>query len=345
MASALASGTNPDVMEMGNTRLPPYVAMGALASLEPFLKSSPLAREITQAQWEVSGGLHDGQRYAVPFIQATRPLFYNRAIFREAGLDPDVSPSTWEQWLEAASKTHNPRRGISGLSIGGNDNIPLPFLWFGPLLWQAGGQVLTPDNRKAAFNSKEGVEALSFLVELVEYAQPGFLGMRNADADQLFYQGRAATTTMPSNSLIRIPAQYPKLDFGIGLTQRKQKATSAGMDSLVMFSTAKDKQAAWKVIEWLTGARAQAAIAKVSGFTPVLESLVTSPEFAGDKRWSVVFETMQYMRALPMLPVWARIQPRMGEEIHYALAGKKTPQEALDAAAEFANAQLETAGK
>ncbi|WP_324715847.1 ABC transporter substrate-binding protein [Carboxydochorda subterranea] len=346
LATAVASGTNPDVMQMGNVRIAPLIDMGVLEDLTPYVMGSDLSKDVTRRQWEVSGGLRDGHYYAIPFIQATRPFFWNRALYKEAGLDPDRGPRTWDDWLQMASKTHDPRRGRSGVAMGANDNMQLSFLWFPQLLWSAGGEIFSADGKQAAFASEAGVQAARFMVDLSKFAQPGFLGMMTPEANELFYQGRAATTVLPSSNVVAIPKTYPDLDFGMAPPPvKKQPAALAGMDSLVMFKSAKDKKAAWDVVAYLSGAESQRMLGELFGFTPVRSSLVRSRPFADDPRWQAAFAVLEYVKALPMTAAWARIRPRLGEELHYALAGQKTPEKALQDAAGFAAETLRQSGK
>lgn len=340
IATAVAGNQAPDIMEMGNVRIAPFVEMGALEDLSRYVQSWDKRDDIPETAWVNSGGHINGVDYAIPYVLATRPLFYNRDIFANSGLDPDNGPGTWDEWIAAAEKTHNPGRGISGVAIGGNDNMTLAYLWLPQLIWQNGGDVFSPDQTHAVFNRPEGVEALEFLVSLSKFAQRGFLGMMGGDADQMFFQGRAATKTMGSTNVVSIPQLYPNLDFQmVAPPKKKQRATLAGENSLVMFKQSQQKDAAWKLIDFLVSQENQVRLALTFGYTPALATAMSDPRLDGPS-WRAAFGSAAVAYGPPTTTEWARVRPRLGEEIHYALRGQKTAQQALDDAARFADQVL-----
>ncbi|MEV4353811.1 extracellular solute-binding protein [Nonomuraea sp. NPDC049625] len=106
----------------------------------------------------------DGKVYGVPNVHYGVGLVYNRALFTKAGLDPDTPPKTWAEVREAAKKIGALGAGYVGYGeySGGNTGG-----WhFTQAIYGRGGSILTPDNKKAAFNSPEGKAVLQNLHDM-----------------------------------------------------------------------------------------------------------------------------------------------------------------------------------
>lgn len=131
--------------------------------------------------WDI--GTSGGNQYGVPLDNPMLGVYYNKDIFRKAGLDPENPPATMEEFVaacEAIKATGNYafHPGAYG--------APRWYrrMWYA-LLWQNGGQLL--NNNRAAFNTRAGVEALEYLVSIREdgYNEPGTNGAAQFGAGEL----------------------------------------------------------------------------------------------------------------------------------------------------------------
>ncbi|MFI7022732.1 ABC transporter substrate-binding protein [Micromonospora sp. NPDC049900] len=106
----------------------------------------------------------DGRLYAVPVKNYSMGLVYNKALFQQAGLDVNNPPKTWSEVREAAKKISALGKGIAGYAEYSAGNTGG---WhFTALLYSQGGQVLTEDGGKAAFNSPQGRQVLQNLKDM-----------------------------------------------------------------------------------------------------------------------------------------------------------------------------------
>ena len=96
--AALASGTQPDLCELGSTWLPRFSYEGVLMDM------THVYEEIGDdyLMWESTRW--DGKVYGLPWVQGSRVLFWNRDLFSRAGMDPNTPPTTWDELLSAARK-------------------------------------------------------------------------------------------------------------------------------------------------------------------------------------------------------------------------------------------------
>ena len=103
----------------------------------------------------------DGKVYAAPIYHTVTTTLYNKKLLEKAGITEP--PATWDEIRAAAPKLK--QAGATTLDYSASNEASLNMSFY-PLLWQAGGKVFDDSGKKAAFNSTEGVEALTFLTDL-----------------------------------------------------------------------------------------------------------------------------------------------------------------------------------
>lgn len=112
-AAQLAGGTLPDVYEIPLTDAKTLIENGQLADIEAQFKALPYAADFNETLLQAGMG-QDGKVYAIPAKSIYGvALHYNRALFTQAGLDPDNPPTTWDQVREYA-KTIKDATGVAG---------------------------------------------------------------------------------------------------------------------------------------------------------------------------------------------------------------------------------------
>ncbi|GAA1896722.1 extracellular solute-binding protein [Streptomyces sodiiphilus] len=156
VAGLVRAGQSPDIAQLGS-----YADFAAAGQLYPVseLLSIPVQADFVPAL-AVAGEVRRVQ-YGMPFAASTRLLFYNKALFEDAGLDPKAPPETWEELAEAAA----------ALKAAG---VPVPYaLPLGPeeahgeaLMWMlSGGGGLTDGSGSYVIDSPENVATFTWLRE------------------------------------------------------------------------------------------------------------------------------------------------------------------------------------
>lgn len=139
----------------------------------------------TKNVWD--SGVFQGKRYLVPLDSHMFGLWYNKDLFRQAGLDPDRPPETRDEFERAAEaiKTRTGRLAFHPAE----DALPRKIRRAWEIFfWGQGGSLLTPDGRRAAFNEDRGLRALDYLAGIVQrrgWNQPGTDGFKQFAAGQL----------------------------------------------------------------------------------------------------------------------------------------------------------------
>jgi len=175
----------------------------------------------------------NGRVYGLPVSGYSLGLMYNRTMFKQAGLDPDKPPTTWEQLREYAIKLTNVKKGVAGFAAcskaaqGGWHFTAMVYSYGGDLLKQVGGKWM------ADFSNPKSVAALDFLREMRwddETLTKQQL-LEDKDLLQLLASGRLAMAIMAGDKLRNLKEQYQvdMNEFGMGpLPQAGGNATLAG---------------------------------------------------------------------------------------------------------------------
>jgi raffinose/stachyose/melibiose transport system substrate-binding protein len=141
----------------------------------------------------------DGRVYGVPFDMGMTGIWYNKALFEEAGLDPDSPPATWTEFLEAVQTLKD--AGITPVALGEADTWTGHF-WFGNLALRIGGaQAFVDASEQRSFDNPAFVQAGQTLADFVamEPFQEGFLQAVYGEAEgqaALVGSGEAAMELM-----------------------------------------------------------------------------------------------------------------------------------------------------
>jgi multiple sugar transport system substrate-binding protein len=214
VAASAPAGVGPDVVTLFYGWVPSWVDAGYLLPLpEEVYTADEIAEQfspmVPQSQFE-------GNYWAVPTAVRTLALFWNKDLFAEAGLDPEVPPSTIDELLDFAIQlTQYDDAGnilIEGypVSMPGQDHH-----WFREVLVrQFGGQPYSDDNRTVMYNSPEGCEAFQYLVQFETEYNTGSNDLFE-DGTNAFLQGKAAMHIDGSFRVGSIAANAPDLNYGV----------------------------------------------------------------------------------------------------------------------------------
>ncbi|MBL0385068.1 extracellular solute-binding protein [Tumebacillus sp. ITR2] len=329
LITAAASDAGPDVTTDGGRWTTELAVMGALEPLDDFLNDT-YKKDFVDAAWETTQW--KGRTWGIPQGFTTTALFYRTDWLQQAGYDHP--PKNWAEFEDLAKKmTHNHHYGFA---LVGDNSMDTTMFWT-PFLWQNGGELLSKDLKKATFNSYAGIQALQFYVDLYrkDHAAPdSALSTKRNDANKLFTNGIAGMTTTGPWFFSEIKRDKPDLPFAVApYPVGKQAATLATTDHIVMLKSAKNKQACWKWIDFVTNPQNSQAWNQTIGFIPYRKSGLAALANTSDPNFKVLLNEVQNAHAYPTLPDWPQIDDEIANAVQTALAGKKAPKEALDDAA------------
>ncbi|MBE3564083.1 MAG: ABC transporter substrate-binding protein [Hydrogenibacillus schlegelii] len=289
----------------------------------------------------------DGKLYSMPFNTSNPILYYNKNLFREAGLDPDKPPRTFEEVAAAAKKlTKDGRYGASFAIYG----------WFMEQFFANQGALLVNNGNgrdalatESLLNGDAGVKTLTWWKGMIDDGSMLNLGRKTSDTQQAFAAGKVAMT-LDSTAALRgiLQGVGDKFEVGTGFLPRPADAKDGGVivggASLWMLKDKpeEEKRAAWEFIKFVVSPKMQALWHVNTGYFPVTkaaydeaivrENMQKYPQFktAIDQLHATKLSRATQGAVIGVFPEARQITERAMEE---ALSGKKPIQEALDQAA------------
>ena len=280
----------------------------------------------------------NGHVYGILYTITCNIFFYRTDLLAAANLQV---PTTWDEYVAAAQKLTT--KDVWGAPVVAQ-NSDEPVVTFLGYLYQAGGDVLDKDG-KVIINQKPGVEALTFLVDLVQkykVAPPGAANMNTVDVTNLFKEGKMAMAPNWTYMYAIADAKDSKVAGKFAMTTvpgKVNKAVPIGGWILSISKFSKDPDAAYKFIHFMTDTARQKVAAIQFGNTPFRYSTSKDPEVSKLPYVPPMIKALE--TAVPRMknPAWAKIATIIGAELSAAVSGSVTPQAAMDdAAAKIAEA-------
>lgn len=324
-----------------------------IASFRHFFE--PLEEYLAVKDWRdfFSAGIDpvtfDGHIMMLPRYFDARLLYYNTEMFQKAGLSRP--PTNWQELVDFGQKLTDAPKQYGYVTCGRGDPV---LRCYSDFLWQAGGEFLDTD-MKPIFNNPAGVEALQFMVDLIhkyKIVPPGTPSFGWEDMTNMFTQGRVAINyewpgllevyNDPEKSRI-----VGKFAFAAIPGYRTNKTTAVCHGSAIN-RYSKKKRLAWEFISWLNSTKTLVEEYKFRGIIPSRRSALKQilAEAKGEElaRMQAYLKTVEEGGAWPKIPEWSQISKVIWDELTKALIKEKTPEQALDYAAEKTEEILEEAG-
>ncbi len=278
-----------------------------------------------------------GKTWGIPFQRSTIVMFYNKDAFREAGLDPNNPPQTWQQQVQYAQKLT--RRDAAGNVTQWGLQIPssgFPYWLFQALAIENGVNLMNSAGTQTYYDKPEVVAALQYWVDLVKKYKvhpEGIVEWGTTPKD--FFERKVAMMWTTTGNLTNVKANA-KFDFGVAmLPSNKQRGSPTGGGNFYIFkkSTPAQREAAFKFIKWVTTPERAAQWGIDTGYvavrpdaweTPVMKKYVA--EFAPA---AVARDQLPYAKAELSTHDNQRVTKALNDGLQAALTGTKTPADAM----------------
>lgn len=272
--------------------------------------------------WEYNK--YRGKIASLPFNNSTPVLYYNKDLLKQAGLDPNRPPATWEEMVQAAQKAIP--SGGWGVVM---DN---PDWSLKALILQSGGRIMNDDSSAPAFNSPEGVEAMRFVKRLVdEKLMPVWLHNRARDQ---FKSGRAVFMYGTTGAVGDV-MDAVRFEWGTAfLPANRRYGVTVGGAALALFpSTPEKERATWTFLRWLLTPDNVVRWSIGTGYVPVRKSVATSStlqEFFRQKpQYRAGYEQLVYAQTYQHFWEMGAMDNFLREAMEKVERGVATPEAAL----------------
>ncbi|TQS86911.1 sugar ABC transporter substrate-binding protein, partial [Arthrobacter sp. TS-15] len=269
--TALQGGGLPDVGGVGAAMLAGFAAQNALEPLDSRLGKSSLNGKLNEdmvKSLKAAGG-RDDTLYSIPTSANNGVLYYRTDLFKQAGLD---EPTTWDNFYEAADKLTDKGKNEFGYTIrGGAGSIAQALdAMYGQSgitsFWDSG-------NEKTTVNDPKNVAALEKYVGLFKKVTPA--ADLNNDFTKMVAQWDSGTIGMLNHNLGSYQDHVKALgvDKFRGIPQPvgpggKRVQVSNPVDGLGLFKSSKNKDAAWKFIDFATSKAENSKFNEAAGQVP-----------------------------------------------------------------------------
>lgn len=341
--TAIQGGGLPDVGGVGTAVLAEVAVQGALEPLDSRLKSSSLNGKLSQNLLDVSKSAGGGDTlYQIPTSANNGTLWYRTDLFKAAGLD---APTTWSKFYAAADKLTDKAKNKFGFTIRGGEGSIAPAL---DAVYGQTGITSFWNGDKTTVNDPKNVAALAKYVGLFKKDTPS--ADLNNDFTKMVAQWDSGTIGMLSHNLGSYQDHLKALGAdkfkGIPnptLDDGTRVQISNPVDGLSLFKSSKNKEAAWKFIEFAVSAAENSKYNESAGQVPantdaagaawIQKSEPTELAAAALNGASTKIVQLPYY-----LPDWNTISKADNEpNFQKLLLGKMTAKEFLDTLADQLN--------
>ena len=278
-----------------------------------------------------------GKTWGVPFQRSTIVLYWNKELFKEAGLDPENGPRNWDEMVAFAKKLT--RTDASGNVTQWGVKIPssgFPYWLFQGLTTPNGAILMNEAGNQTFYDKPEVVEALQYWVDLSakhKVMPAGVIEWGTTPKD--FFEKKAAMiwTTTGNLTNIRANAGFP---FGVAmLPEKKRRGSPTGGGNFYVFknTSPEEKAASMKFIRWATSPQRAAQWSIATGYVAVSPAAWDTPEmkkYAQEVPQALVArDQLEFSVAELSTHENQRVTKALNDGLQAALTGAKQPEQAM----------------
>jgi multiple sugar transport system substrate-binding protein len=323
LLTAYVGDATPDLAQVGNTWIPEFAALGALEPLDQWVDRSSVVDSSGYF-----GGIWDTNvigdtLFGVPWYVDTRVIFYRTDILAHAGYRE--MPTTWAEWykaMEAVKRQAGPDR--YAIFLPSNE-------WAQPYVlgMQAGSTLLDARGRYGVFSESAFRRGFDFYVDLFRAGLAPALGnVEIANVYQEFARGRFAMyITGPWNLgefRHRLPAELQD-DWSTaplpGPTGDSSGVSLAGGSSLALFRASRHKEAAWRLVEYLSTSEQQERFHRLTGDLPARTETWRNTGLDQEPKARAFWIQLHRVRPVPKVPEVELIATRVLESAERVIRG------------------------
>lgn len=329
MRANVASGNVADVFYLQPGMAQQYIPSGKLLNLSPYLQRDNVAASTYYDSLMTPFDCADGTVFGIPKDWNTLGLVYNKAMLQQAGLS---DPSTWS-WSDLQSAAQKLTQGnVKGIAL------PADASRMGAFLFANGGQMLASDGKSATFNNQAGVDATTYYTSF----EKNKTGVTPKDIGagwdgEAFGKQQVAMTLEGGWMIPFMTSTYPSVQYSIVPLPKAangQRGNLIFTNAWAAYSKTAHPDAAWKLIQYMTGQDYQTQVLH-SGFAlPTIKSLANDSYFNDHPDVKALASGADYGKADFYGAADAQVHSELASALESIMLGKSDVKPALDQAAQ-----------
>jgi multiple sugar transport system substrate-binding protein len=326
LSTSFAGGSPPDVFLINYRFYGQFAAKAVLEPLEDRVEDSDAFDPDDFHRVALDAFRWKGELTCLPQNASSLVVYYNVDLFRKHGIPRPHAGWTWNEMLIAAQRltldssgrqirTGDPDAGGATASVYGLGVEPA-VIRIAPFVWSNGGDVVDdPDHpTRFAFDRHESLAALKAFLELrVPYGViPSDVEVEAEDDESRFSNGRLAML-LESRRVTPAFRTITAFDWDVApLPIHREPATILHSDAYCMTKASKQKDAAWRFVEFANSTEGQRIVARTGRTVPSLVEVARSRVFldpaARPHSSGVFLDALEHMRAVPAISTWPEIE-------------------------------------
>jgi multiple sugar transport system substrate-binding protein len=328
LLTGFVGDATPDLAQLGNSWVPEFAALGALEPLDARVAATPSIERADYFPGIWDSNLVDGHLYGVPWYVDTRLLFYRRDILKRAGFSHP--PRTWAEWqrqMVAVKKLAGPGNYAAYFPLTEYETLEILGLQTPePMITdQARGNFANPGFKRALTlyldTFRDGLAPVAGNTEISNVWDEFDRGYFSFYITGPWQIGEFKRRLPADRQDEWMTAPMPGPD-GPGVS-------NAGGSSLVVFKRSPRKEAAWKLVEFLSRPAIQQRFHALTGDLPPRQSVWKTPELARDPYARAFADQLTRTRATPKVPEWERIANELKAVVEKAARGQLTTDQTV----------------
>lgn len=324
---AYTVGQAPDIVSLDNPDFPLFSSRGAMLDITDMVAKSDVINADEYFPGPLNSVMWDGKIYGVPKYTNTIALYYNKDMFKAAGIDNP--PETWDELFADAKKLTDKANNVYGLTWSARAGEEGTFQFL-PIIQMSGGSY-------KKVNTPGAIDVLEKMKDLIDngYASQDVLSVGQGDSTATFNSGNAAMAISGDWEINRM-LKDAKFDWGLALlptlTKGGERSSALGGYDWGIMSTTKYPEESFKILEFFV----QQDPRLVNEFGRVApRTTVAIPETgiaAKDAALATFQEQLKYAQPRGPDAQWQKISKAIYDAIQAALTGQMSAKDALDQA-------------
>jgi multiple sugar transport system substrate-binding protein len=315
LSTSFAGGEPPDLFLLNYRFYGQFAARGVLEPIEERVDSSDAFTQDDFYPQALDAFRFDGQLTCLPQNISSLVVYYNKDLFRLAGVSEPEAPWSWQEMVDKAEALTKDEDGDGRIDVYGL-GVEASLIRLAPFVWSNGGELVDDDEQPTGFalDSAEAKHAMEEFFNLrVGYRViPDDEELEAEDDETRFLNGRLAMVLLSRRST---PSFRTITSFDWDVAPLPIFRTPAGIlhsDAYCLTKASDRKDAAWRFMEFALGPEGQRLTAASGRTVPSLKEVAESDSFldpsAKPANSRVFIDTIPVIRQVPNISTWPEIE-------------------------------------